>query len=113
MEINFADDEVNEMLTILVDRIADEAGLADKDRAMLKRWRTAEMRLGSDDMDDLVLKVNDDIAQLTDRRSRSQIRWRWLDHWRQQVRRGRQIAHMPQRRGRNHQILIRWRWLDQ
>ena len=79
MEIKFADDEVNEMLTLLVDRIADEAGLSDKDRAMLKRWRSSEMRLGSDDMDDLVIKVNDDIAQLTDRRSRSQIRkpdWR-------------------------------------
>jgi hypothetical protein len=79
MDIKFADDEVNEMLTLIVDRIADEAGLADKDRAMLKRWRSSEMRLGSDDMDDLVLKVNDDIAKLTERRSRSQIRrpdWR-------------------------------------
>lgn len=79
MEIKFADDEVNEMLIVIVDRIAKDAGLADKDRAMLKRWRTSEMRLGSDDMDDLVLKVNDDLAKLTERRGKSHIRrpdWR-------------------------------------
>ncbi len=79
MEIKFADDEVNEMLTLLVNRMADEAGLEDKDRAMLKRWRTSEMRLGSDDMDDLVIKVNDDLAKLTERRAKSHIRrpdWR-------------------------------------
>ena len=79
MEIKFADDEVNEMLALLVNSMADEADLSAKDRAILKRWRTSEMRLGSDDLDDLVIKVNDDIAQLTERRSRSQIRkpdWR-------------------------------------
>ncbi len=79
MEIKFSDEEVNEMLTVLVNHMADEVGLEDKDRATLKRWRTKEMRLGSDDMEDLVIKVNDDIAQLTERRSRSQIRkpdWR-------------------------------------
>ncbi len=79
MEIKFSDEEVNEILTVLVNHMADEVGLEDKDRATLKRWRTKEMRLGSDDMEDLVIKVNDDIAQLTERRSRSQIRkpdWR-------------------------------------
>ena len=79
MEIKFSDEEVNEMLTVLVNHMADEVGLEDKDRATLKRWRTKEMRLGSDDMEDLVIKVNDDIAQLTERRSHSQIRkpdWR-------------------------------------
>ncbi len=79
MEIKFGDEEVNGLLTLLVNNMADDAGLNDKDRAMLKRWRSSEMRLGSDDLEDLVIKVNDDIAQLTERRSRSQIRkpdWR-------------------------------------
>jgi hypothetical protein len=59
--------------------MAEEAGLDDKDRAMLKRWRSSEMRLGSDDMDDLVRKANDDFQQGLNRRQRSQIRkpdWR-------------------------------------
>lgn len=74
MEVRFTDDELNEALTLLVNRMADEAGLADKDRAMLKRWRTSKMKLGSDDMDDLVRKANEDFAQSIARRQRSQIR---------------------------------------
>jgi hypothetical protein len=74
MEVRFSDDEIAESLSILVNRMADEAGLSDKDRAMLKRWRSSKMKLGADDMDDLVRKANDDFAQNITRRERSQIR---------------------------------------
>ena len=79
MKVEFTDDEINEALIVLVNAIADEAGLSDKDRAMLKRWRSSNMKLGSDDMDDLVRKANEDFAQGLARRERSQIRkpdWR-------------------------------------
>jgi hypothetical protein len=79
MKIDFTDDEINEALLVLVNAMADEAGLNDKDRAMLKRWRASNMKLGSDDMDDLVRKANEDFAQGMARRERSQIRkpdWR-------------------------------------
>lgn len=79
MKVEFTDDEINEALIVLVNAMADDAGLSDKDRAMLKRWRTSEMRLGSDEMDDLVRKANDDFQQGMLRRQRSQIRkpdWR-------------------------------------
>ena len=80
MDVRFTDDEIAEALTIIVNRIADDAGLSDKDRAMLKRWRSGSMKLGSDDMDDLVRKVNDDFAQGVARRERSQIRKPdWVD----------------------------------
>lgn len=80
MQVQFTDDELAEALTIIVNHIADEAGLSDKDRAMLKRWRSASMKLGSDDMDDLVRKANDDIAQGITRRERSQLRKPdWVD----------------------------------
>jgi hypothetical protein len=58
MQIRFTDDEVAEALTVIVNRIADDAGLSDKDRAMLKRWRSSKMRLGGDDMQELLDKVN-------------------------------------------------------
>lgn len=74
MDVRFTDDELAESLTILVNHMADEAGLSDKDRAMLKRWRSSKMKPGSDDMDDLVRKANDDFAQNIARRERSQIR---------------------------------------
>ncbi len=79
MEVRFTDDEIAEALTIIVNRMADEAGLSDKDRAMLKRWRSSQMKLGSDEMDDLVAKANEDFARTMARRERSQIRkpdWR-------------------------------------
>jgi hypothetical protein len=74
MEIRFTDDELNEALSVIVNRMADEAGLSDKDRAMLKRWRSSKMKLGSDDMEDFVRKANEDVAQGLARRERSQIR---------------------------------------
>ena len=73
MDVRFTDDEIAEALTVLVNRMADEAGLPDKDRAMLKRWRTARMKLGSDGMQELVDKTNEDFAQMMVRRERSQI----------------------------------------
>ena len=74
MEIRFTDDELNEALTVIVNRMAEEAGLSDKDRAMLKRWRSSKMKLGTDDMEDFVRKANEDVAQGLARRERSQIR---------------------------------------
>lgn len=74
MEVRFTDDELAEALTVIVNHIANEAGLSDKDRAMVKRWRSSKMKLGSDDMDDLVRKANEDFAQMISRRERSQIR---------------------------------------
>lgn len=80
MEVKFTDDELADALTILVNSMADNAGLSDKDRAMLKRWRASNMKLGSDDMDDLVRKANDDFARGIARRERSQIRKPdWVD----------------------------------
>ena len=44
-------EEIREMAEDeIVNRIADDAGLSDKDRAMLKRWRSSKMKLGGDDM---------------------------------------------------------------
>lgn len=73
MEVKFTDDEISEALTVLVNQIADGAGLSDKDRAMLKRWRSTKMKLGSDDMQELVGKVNEDFAKMMQRRERSAI----------------------------------------
>ena len=74
MDITFTDEELAGALAVIVSAMADEAGLSDKDRAMLKRWRSGKMKLGSDDMDDLVRKANEDLAQGLARRERSQIR---------------------------------------
>ena len=74
MNVQFTDDELVEALTVIVNRMADNAGLSDKDRAMLKRWRSSQMKLGSDDMNDFVIKANDDIARQNQTREKSQLR---------------------------------------
>lgn len=79
MEIRFNDEEISELAAVVINRMADGANLSDKDRAMLKRWRSSKLKLGSDDMEELVRKANDDFAQGLARRQRSQLRkpdWR-------------------------------------
>lgn len=80
MQVNFTDDELAEALSVIVNTIADGAGLGDKDRALLKRWRSSNMKLGSDDMDDFVRKANEDMARNLQTRERSQLRKPdWVD----------------------------------
>jgi hypothetical protein len=74
MQVQFTDDELNEALIVLVARMVEEASLSDKDKALLKRWRTGAMRLGSDDMNDFVHKANEDLKKGFERRQRSPIR---------------------------------------
>ena len=79
VQVTYSDDEINEMLIELVNRMASEAELSAKDRAMLKRWRSSEMKLGSDELDDLVRKANEDFAKNVSMREKSAIRkpdWR-------------------------------------
>ena len=63
MEVRFTDDELAEALSVIVTTIADTAGLSEKDRALVKRWKSTKMKLGTDDMDDFVRKANEDMAR--------------------------------------------------
>ena len=74
MNVQFSDDELVEALGVLVNHIADNAGMSDKDRALVKRWRSGKMRLGADDLNDFVLKANEDFERQVQRREKSQIR---------------------------------------
>lgn len=79
MEVQFTDDEIMEAVSVIIARMADEAGLAPKDRAMIKRWKSSKLKLGTEDFQDIVRKANEDFAQTGQRRERSQIRkpdWR-------------------------------------
>ncbi|MFQ5380173.1 MAG: hypothetical protein ACE5EF_00930 [Dehalococcoidia bacterium] len=79
MQISFTDDELMEAVTVIINRMADEAGLPPKDRAAIKRWKSSRLKLGSEDFQDLVRKANEDFERTRQRRERSQIRkpdWR-------------------------------------
>jgi len=66
-------EEARELLVLIVDRLIDEAGLSDADRASLRRWRSEGMRAGSDGMKDLTARINADIDRALKSKEKSAI----------------------------------------
>lgn len=79
MRLELDPEEGHEMLAVIVDRIVEEAGLSDGDRAALKRWRSEKMRAGSEGMRELTEKVNADLERVVRTKQKSAVRrpdWR-------------------------------------
>jgi hypothetical protein len=71
MKVEFEIEEGRELFLFLCDRILAEAGLDEKDRATLRKWRGDEMRPGSPAMRDLHARVNADLARAMATKKRS------------------------------------------
>jgi len=79
MRVELEPEEAWRLMSLVVARLADEAGLSDGDRATLRRWRSATMQPSGDGMRLLTEKVNADIAATQARKRGSRIRkpdWR-------------------------------------
>jgi hypothetical protein len=79
MKIEFEIEESRELFLFLCDRILADAGLAEKDRALIRKWRGDTMRAGSPAMRDLHEKINSDLARALETKKRSAARkpdWR-------------------------------------
>ena len=79
MKVEFEPDEAWELMSLVVARLAGEAGLADGDRAKIRRWRSDSLQPSGDGMRLLTEKVNADIAATLARKRGSHIRkpdWR-------------------------------------
>jgi len=79
MKLEFNTDESWEMMSHIIGRMLDEAELSDADRAKVRRWKSDEMRVTSQEMRVLATKINDDVAKMMERKQKSQIRkpdWR-------------------------------------
>lgn len=74
MRLELEPDEARELLSLIVDRIAEEAGLSDEDRATLRRWRSEAMRTGSEGMRELTAKVNADLERALRTKEKSAVR---------------------------------------
>lgn len=74
MKVELDVEEVWSLLSLIVNRVADESGLDDEDRAKMKLWRSEEMKPGSDAMRVLTQKVNEDLEKAVRNKERSQIR---------------------------------------
>jgi len=73
MKLELERDEVKELLSLVVSRIADEAKLKKADLAKLRTWSSQSMRLGSDETSELTEKVNADIERMFKNKERSAI----------------------------------------
>lgn len=67
-------DEAWVLLSLIVHRLSEEAGLSDEDRARLKIWRSEEMRVGSEAMNTLAQKLNAELERTMRTREKSAIR---------------------------------------
>ena len=79
MKIEFTTEESWEMMSHILGRMLEEAGLEDSDRAKVRRWKSDEMRATSQEMRVLTTKINDDFTKMLERKQKSQIRkpdWR-------------------------------------
>ena len=79
MNVEFDGEETWALMTCVLDRLLKEPDLPDADRARIRRWRSDEMRPGSEPMKLLTRKINDDLATALRNKQRSQIRkpdWR-------------------------------------
>jgi hypothetical protein len=73
MRVELDVDEARELLSLIANRLVEEADLSDEDRARIRRWRSEEMRVGSDAMKALTQKLNDDLARAMRAKERSPI----------------------------------------
>ncbi len=75
MRLELEQEESIELLSLVVDRIIAEAGLATKDRAAVKRWRS-DRAAGTVEMDDLAVAVNQTLDTYLDEKMTRTIRRR-------------------------------------
>ncbi len=79
MRLELEQEESAQLLSLIVDRITQEAGLATKDRAAVKRWRSEQMKAGSDGMRELTNKMNADLDRALRTKEKSAVQkadWR-------------------------------------
>ena len=73
MKLELDADEARELLSVIAQRVVQEAGLSDEDRARVRRWFSQEMRPGSEAMRALTGKVNADLERALGAKERSLI----------------------------------------
>jgi hypothetical protein len=73
VKLELAPEESRELLMCILDRLTEEAGFSDADRAALLRWRSESMTPGSESMRELTEKINADIDRALKTKEKSAI----------------------------------------
>jgi hypothetical protein len=74
MKVEFETEEAWNLMSHIISRLLDETELSDSDRAKVRRWKSDEMRVTSQEMKVLTQKINEDLARSMERKTRSQLR---------------------------------------
>jgi len=74
MKVELETDEAWNLMSQIIVQLVDEAPLSDSDKAKIRRWKTDEMRTTSQEVRVLAQKMNEDLKQLLERKTRSQLR---------------------------------------
>lgn len=74
MKVEVDNDEAWNLMSQIVVKLIEEAPLSDRDRAQIRRWKTDEMRVTSQEMRVLTQKINEDLKTQNERKNKSQLR---------------------------------------
>jgi hypothetical protein len=67
-------EEAWDLMSHVISRLIEETDLTDADRARIRRWKTDEMRVTSQEMRVLTQKINEDLLRTLERKTKSQLR---------------------------------------
>jgi len=74
MKVELEIEEAWDLMSHVIGRLVDETQLADPDKAKIRRWKTDEMRMTSQEMRVLAQKINEDLKGTIERKTKSQLR---------------------------------------
>lgn len=74
MKVELDIDQARELLSVIAQRVVQEASLSDEDRAKVRRWFSEEMRPKDEAMRALTEKINADLERALRTKERSQVR---------------------------------------
>ncbi len=74
MKVELDTDEAWNLISFVLSRMIEETNLEDADRAHIRRWKSDEMRVTSQEMRVLTSKINEDLKKTMERKTKSQLR---------------------------------------
>ena len=74
MKVELENDEAWNLMSEIIVQLVEGTPLNDSDKAKIRRWKTDEMRTTSQEVRVLAQKMNDDLRQINERKTKSQLR---------------------------------------
>jgi hypothetical protein len=74
VKVEFDTDESWNLMSHIVNRLLEETQLSDGDRAKIRRWKSDEMRVTSQEVRVLTEKINETFRLTVERKTKSQLR---------------------------------------